>query len=144
MIRNRMEWAWFLISISMVANAKPQLAWLIPTIDHAGSNPSDLSIDWRLFYIYSHNIDMSSVWLLSTWHVPVLCLVAQSCPALCNPMDCSPPDSSVHRIFQARILEWVAILFCRESSPPRDRTQVLCIAGGFFTVWATREARTTC
>ena len=42
--------------------------------------------------------------------MPCACLVAQLCPTLCDPMDCSPPDSSVHRIFQARILEWDAIL----------------------------------
>ena len=49
------------------------------------------------------------------------------------------PDSSVHGNFQARILEWVAILFSRGSSQPRDRTQVSYIAGRFFTIWATRE-----
>ena len=42
--------------------------------------------------------------------------VAQSCPTLCDPMDCSPPGSSVHGIFQARVLEWVAISFSRRSS----------------------------
>ena len=52
----------------------------------------------------------------------------------------SPPDSSVHSISQARILEWVAILFSRGSSPPRDQTWVSCIAGRFFAIWATREA----
>ena len=67
-------------------------------------------------------------------------LVAQSCLTLCNPMDCSPPDFSVHGILQARILEWVAIPFSRESSRLRDRSQVSCIAGRFFTIWATREA----
>ena len=67
-------------------------------------------------------------------------LLAQSCLILCNPMDCSPPGSSVHGILQARILEWVAIPFSRGSSQPRDWTWVSCIAGGFFTVWATREA----
>ena len=46
--------------------------------------------------------------------------VAQSCPTLCNPMDCSLPGSSVHGIFQARILEWVAIFFSRGSSQLRD------------------------
>ena len=51
-------------------------------------------------------------------------LIAQLCPTLCDPMDCSPPDSSVHGILQARILEWVAIPFSRCSSQPRDRTQV--------------------
>ena len=65
--------------------------------------------------------------------------VAQSCPTLCNPMD-SLPGSSVHGILQARILEWVAISFSRGSSWPRDRTQVSCIAGRRFTIWATREA----
>ena len=54
----------------------------------------------------------------------VLVLVTQSCPTLCDPMDCSPPGSCIHEIFQARILEWVAISFCRGSSQPRDRTQV--------------------
>ena len=66
--------------------------------------------------------------------------VAQSCPTLCDPMDCSPPGSSVHGIFQAWILEWVAFPFSRESSWPRDRTQVSRIVGRHFTVWATREA----
>ena len=55
-------------------------------------------------------------------------------------MDCSPPGFSVHGVFQARILEWVAISFSGGSSPPRDRTQVLRIAGRRFTLWATREA----
>ena len=64
-------------------------------------------------------------------------LVAQSYPTLCDPMDCNPPGSSVHEIFQARILEWVAISFSRGSSQPRDRTWVSCTAGKFFTDWAT-------
>ena len=59
-------------------------------------------------------------------------LVAQLCPTLCDPMDCSPPDSSVHGILQARILEWVAIPFSRGSSQPKDRTQVSCISGRYF------------
>ena len=50
--------------------------------------------------------------------------VAQSCPNLCDPVDCSSPGSSVQGIFQARILEWVAISFSRGSSWPRDWTQV--------------------
>ena len=58
----------------------------------------------------------------------------------CDLMDCSPPGSSVHEIFQARILEWVAIPFSRGSSPPRDWTLLSWIAGRFFTYWATREA----
>ena len=52
----------------------------------------------------------------------VLCLVAQLCPTLCNTM-----DSSVHGILQAGILEWVAMLFSRGSSQPKDRTLISCI-----------------
>ena len=55
-------------------------------------------------------------------------------------MDSSPPGSSVHGIFQARILEWIAISFSRGSSWPRNWTQVSCIAGRFFTDWAMRDA----
>ena len=51
-------------------------------------------------------------------------------------MDCTLPGSSAHRMFQARILEWVAISFSRVSSRPRDRTWVSCTAGRFFTFWA--------
>ena len=63
-------------------------------------------------------------------------LIAQSCPTLCDPMDYSPPGSSVHGISQARILEWVAILF-RGIFPTH---WVSCITEGVFTIWATREA----
>ena len=69
-------------------------------------------------------------------------LVAQSCPTVCDPVDYSLPGSSVLGIFQARIPEWVAIPFSRGSSQPRDRTQVSCMAGQFFPVWATREVKT--
>ena len=54
-------------------------------------------------------------------------------------MDCSPPGSSVHGIFQARILERVAISSSRGSSQSRDQARVSCIAGSFFTIWSTRE-----
>ena len=67
-----------------------------------------------------------------------MCLCAQSLqlyPTLCDPMDYSPPSSSVHGILQVRILEWVAMPFSKGSSQPRDRIQVscvFCIAGSFF------------
>ena len=67
-------------------------------------------------------------------------LLAEPCPALCNPMDCRPPGSSVHGTVQARILECVAVLFSRGSSRCKDQTWVSWIAGRFFIVWATREA----
>ena len=60
--------------------------------------------------------------------------VSQSCLTLCNSIVCSLPGSSVHGIFQARILEWVAISFSRASSQPRDRTQVSYIAGRHLTI----------
>ena len=60
--------------------------------------------------------------------------VAQSCPTLCDLVDCSLPGSSIQGILQARILEWVAISFSRGSSQPRDQTQVSCIAGRRFTL----------
>ena len=66
--------------------------------------------------------------------------IVQSCPTLCNPMDCSLPGSSVHGIVQARVLEWGAISFSRGSSWPRDRSRVSLIVGKCFTVRATREA----
>ena len=57
----------------------------------------------------------------------------QSCPTLCSPMDCSLPGCSIHRILQARILEWVAKPFSRGSSWPRDQTRISCTAGRFLT-----------
>ena len=62
--------------------------------------------------------------------------VIQSCPTLNDPM-----DYRVQGILQAKILEWVAVPFSKGSSQPRGRTQVSCIAGRFFTSWATREAQ---
>ena len=65
----------------------------------------------------------------------------QSFLTLCDPVDCSPPGSSVHGILQARILEWVAMLFSRGSSRPRDQTGVSCIASRFFTAEPPGETR---
>ena len=67
-------------------------------------------------------------------------LVAQSCPTLFDPMDCSPLGSSVRGILQARILPWIAILFSRGVSQPKDWNCISWIAGRFFTIWATRKA----
>ena len=62
-----------------------------------------------------------------------VCVCAQSCTTLCNIMDCSPTGFSVHGIFQARILEWVAISSSRRLSQPRDRTLISC--GSFIDRW---------
>ena len=73
-------------------------------------------------------------------YVYVCVLVIQSCLTLWDPMDCNLPGSSVYGIILAKILEWVAIPFSKGSSRPRDWTWVSCIAGGFLTIWAAREA----
>ena len=75
-------------------------------------------------------------WVANTQYLCVLVLVVQLCLTLCDPVDCSPPGSSVHGILQARILKWVAIPFSRESSRPRSRIQVSCIVGRFSTVYS--------
>ena len=64
---------------------------------------------------------------------PAPVLVIQSCPALCDPMDCSPPGSSVHGVLQASTLEWVAVPLFRGSSQSRDQTWVSRTAGRFLT-----------
>ena len=64
--------------------------------------------------------------------------------SLCEPMDCSPSDSSVHGILQARILKWIATPSSRGSSRPQDSTRISmspALAGGFFTTSATWEAQ---
>ena len=90
-----------------------------------------ISYCWNLsgFWIFYIQV---SFWSEVKWST-------QSCLTLCDPMDCSLPGSSVHWIFQARILEWVTISFSRGSSQPRDWTGVSCIAGRLLAVWATRE-----
>ena len=65
---------------------------------------------------------------LSALHFLLLRVHAQSCPTVCDPMDCSPPGSSVHGILQARTLEWVAISFSRASSWPRVPIHISCIS----------------
>ena len=97
---------------------------------------------FRFFPHIGHYTELSRIPCTLHW-VLLKPLVAQSCPALCNPMDCSLPHSSVHGILQARILEWVAIHFSKGSSWPRDRTQVSHTAVSFFTVWAIRGARSS-
>ena len=75
--------------------------------------------------------------MLSGWIFDCCCcVVPKSCLTLCNPTDCRPLGSSVYRIFQARILEWIGISSSRGSSWPRHQTHsccISCIAGGFFT-----------
>ena len=67
--------------------------------------------------------------LLTHFAVPCCCTRAQSCPSLCDPIDCSPPGSSIHGILQTRVLEWVAMPSSRGSSQLRDGTCISCITG---------------
>ena len=82
---------------------------------------------------------------MAEWLRADVFVLTQSCPTLFHPVDWGLPGSSVHGIFQARILEQVAISYSRGSSQPWDRTCVSCvscIANGFFTTSATWEAQT--
>ena len=108
--------------------------WIINTLNFSKFHTVlDLNrVWWNLFSVKLHQeIQICEV---------KVCEVAQSCPTVCDPTDCSLPGSSIHGIFQARVLEWVAISFSRGSSWPRDRTWVSHTAGRLFTIWATREA----
>ena len=85
------------------------------------------------YHIASAKHDFIKVVLISVLILFCLCLIAtcsvtQSCPTLCNPTGCSPQGSSVHGISQARILDWVAISFSRETSWLRGQTHVSCIS----------------
>ena len=100
---------------------------------------------WAAVVSWAQNIEII-IWYITAMHQMTnrscphtSVLVAQSCLTLCDTLACSLPGSSVHGILQAIILELVAIPFSRGSSWSRDRTQVSCLAGIFFTVWATRE-----
>ena len=92
---------------------------------------------WGQCYLCS---EMHGVYLLGVCVSSVICLcsVAQSYLTLCDPMDCSPPCSSVHGIFQVRILEWVAISYPRGPSWIRDRTHIFCVS------WTGRQILYPC
>ena len=106
-----------------------------------------LIASWRWhFETASHTFVCSPFWALAAFlwflspqrgcvpYLAILSEVPQLCLTLCNPMDYSLPGSSVHGVFQARVLEWVAISFSRGSSRPRDRTRVSHIAGRRFSL----------
>ena len=86
----------------------------------------------HLIYMIAHSLR----YLLLLYYIAVLWLIAQSCPTLCDPMDSSPPGSSVYEDSPDKHTgEGCCVLL--DSSQPKDRTQVLHIAGRFFTFWAT-------
>ena len=85
----------------------------------------------KCFSLHMHSTNVSMVLFLC--YVLCICSVAQSCPVLCDPMNCNPPGSSVHGTSQARIQEWVAISSPRGSSQSRIKPAAPALAGGFFT-----------
>ena len=94
------------------------------------------------FWVLSFSHLFCSMWLNMMLHLLTVWKwseIAQLCPIGSDPMDCSLPGSSVHGIFQSRVLEWVAISFSRGSSWPRDQTWVSRIVDRRFTIWATIE-----
>ena len=105
------------------------------------------ALELRELKYISDKVCVLSSLVLAIYHPVEYCAVScvkslQSCLTLCNPLDRSPPGSSVHGVSQARILEWVVISFSRGSSQPRDQTAYLtssAFAGGFFTTSATWE-----
>ena len=99
------------------------------------------TISWSLLRFMSIELMMPSNHCILCGPI-LLCVCTkslQSCLTLCDAMDCSPPGSSVHGILQAWILKWVAMPSSRGSSWLRDQTCISCIAGQFFTQWATGE-----
>ena len=111
---------------------------VVPASLVMGSGTSDSkSVSWGLGLLN---------YFMGLWHDKTMTnlgggggLITQSCLTLCDPMDGSTPGSSVHGIFQAGILEWLAIPFSWGSSQPRDQTQVFRIASRVFTDWAIRD-----
>ena len=125
------------------------LDWVVIPFSRDSSRPRDWTwifcIAGKFFTTGQSEKPLSNILALikESWEIlPLLkmkVLVTQSGPTLFDPMDYNPPGSSVHGILQEGILQWVAISFSRESSPPRDQTRVSRIVGRFFTLWATRE-----
>ena len=112
------------------------LAWRIPWIEEPGGLQStghkELDMTERLTHTHTPTFSNEESSKSES-------LVTESCLTLCDPMDCRLTGSSAHGVFQARVLEWVALAFSRGSSRPRDWTRVSHTVGRHFTVWATRE-----
>ena len=117
---------------------------LLLTLDKGFHEWTPLNLPFITSYLSisaSSCIKHSPVNRLESFLHQVIEYIAQSCPTLCDPMDCSLPGSSVHGFLLARILECVAMPSSRRSSWPRDRTQISRVVGRHFTVWATRETQ---
>ena len=124
-----------------MVRAPHTLSVTAPQLFHCSTKATIVKLYLRTLKFELHIIFMChEIWLntiLCPWDFSGIandaCSVAQSCLTFCDPMDFSPPGSSIYGIFQARILEWAAISSHRGSSQLRDWTCVSCIAGRFFT-----------
>ena len=140
---NEAHWAWRTWDLNFCFFSFHCFWKDLPSCRHPPQQESFwLAVEWKqwlwtehLLWHFTHIVFKP---LNNQWKVKKL-LVAQLCP-----VDSSLPGSSVYGISQPRTLEWVAIPFSRGSSQPRDQTWVSCIAGGFFTVWATGKSQITC
>ena len=124
------------LQCSCLENSRDRGAWWAAVYGVAQSRTrlKQLSGSSSIMYIY-YTYHICYYYLL--W---VCAKSLQSCLVLCDTMDCSPTGSSVHGIFQARILEWVVMPFSGGSSRPRKRTQVSSIVSGFLTTSTTWES----
>ena len=127
-------WSLWICSRATDTLGQPSPTFLVPGTVFRGDN---FSIEWR--WVGEQFQDNSSA-----LHFLLLRVPAQSCPTVCDPLDCSLSGSSVHGILQARILEWVAISFSRASSWPRVPTHISCISRQILYRWATWEAYIYC
>ena len=101
------------LQYSCLENPRDRGAWWA-TVHRAANSCTRL----KQVSMHTHTGTEHREMFMNAFHA--LCICAQLCPPLCTHRDCSPPDSSVHGIFQARILEWLAISYSRGSSLPRD------------------------
>ena len=112
---------------------------------------------WNFLYFFHYGLSLSYISRVHSclsWYLVLILwmkyllrflgiLCAQSCPTLCIPLDCSPLSSSVHGIFQARVLEQVAISYSKASLQPRDQTWVSYTGRQILYLWATRESQSS-
>ena len=120
----------FEVNVSILGTEFEGSIHAIGTISNEDVHYGCLSLSYMYVYIHTHT---------HTHTHTCVCVCAQSCPTLCDPMDCSLSGSSVHGILHAKILEWVAMPSSRGSSRRRDGTHVSCISGEFFTAEPPRK-----
>ena len=127
------SWSFFVFSffsilaiLSLLLDKKSDTFWTPPEEAKGWHSPMNTAVLMER-NSNSYLIDYNHVYATCVWVCVCVHARAQPCPVLCNFMDCSPPGSSVHGIFQARTLEWVIISSSRVSSQPRNRNPILLL-----------------